>query len=133
MTNKHSRARILLIDDDPMLAKTTLKILSKRFETVHAENGKKAFALLEKDDHFDVILCDLAMPEMSGMDFYSLLQKERPHLNNRIVFLTGGAFTLEAKDFLTTVKNPKIEKPYNAKNLIEALDTIINSSHKSAT
>jgi CheY-like chemotaxis protein len=69
------------------------------------------------ENAYDVILCDLIMPEMTGMDVYrAALQRATP-VNDRIVFMTGGAFTQRARDFLQSVPNLRIEKPFDLTHL----------------
>jgi CheY-like chemotaxis protein len=77
---------------------------------------------------YDVILCDLIMPEMTGMDVYrAALQRTTP-MHDRIVFMTGGAFTQRARDFLESVPNLRIEKPFELghleRTIYEAADLI---------
>jgi CheY-like chemotaxis protein len=62
---------------------------------------------------FDLIFCDLLMPRMSGMDLYDELRSLRPGVEERIVFMTGGAFTERAAQFLATVPNRKLSKPFD--------------------
>lgn len=71
---------------------------------------------------FDAILCDVMMPKMSGVDFHSELARTQPELATRIIFISGGAFTLEARAFLDRVANARVDKPFDA----ESLRTIVN-------
>ena len=68
---------------------------------------------IEKGERFDVIMCDLMMPEMTGMDLHARLSQSRPSDAARMVFLTGGAFTTEAREFLDRVTNHRVEKPFD--------------------
>jgi two-component system NtrC family sensor kinase len=70
---------------------------------------------------FDIIFCDLMMPEVNGMEFYRALAKTAPELRHRLVFMTGGVFSQKTNDFLDTVPNTCIEKPFD----IAALLTLI--------
>jgi DNA-binding NtrC family response regulator len=70
-----------------------------------------------QDRGFDIILCDLMMPGMTGMDLYAELDKAAPEVARRVVFMTGGAFTPRAVSFLQGVSNPKIGKPLNLEEL----------------
>jgi CheY-like chemotaxis protein len=58
-----------------------------------------------------VILCDVMMPEMTGDRFHELLHAEVPEIAGQLVFMTGGAFTQQARDFLGRVPNQRMEKP----------------------
>jgi len=77
-----------------------------------AESGREALEILRRDKAFDVILCDLMMPEVSGMDVYESLRLMDPALVRRVVLMTGGAFTQRAGQFLAQVDAPLIEKPF---------------------
>ena len=67
--------------------------------------------------HFDVILSDLMMPEMTGMDFYDELERRFPDAARRMVFVSGGAFTPKANAFLDRVTNPRIDKPFDPRKV----------------
>jgi PAS domain S-box-containing protein len=105
------RPRLLIIDDEPAL----LRALSHELERDHlvttATSGRAALELLARAS-FDVILCDLMMPEMTGMDLYAELRRAGDGLEERMVFMTGGAFTAAARGFLEATSNPCLEKPF---------------------
>jgi signal transduction histidine kinase/CheY-like chemotaxis protein len=106
------RRRILIIDDDrPVAAALALELSAH--DVVVAESGREALEILRHDKDFDVILCDLMMPEISGMDVYEALRLLDPTLLDRVVLMTGGAFTARARQFLTEVDTPMIEKPFH--------------------
>jgi signal transduction histidine kinase len=106
---------VLVVDDEPVIARLIQKALVDHDVTT-AHDGREAVALMG-ENAYDVILCDLIMPEMTGMDVYrAALQRENP-VNERIVFMTGGAFTQRARDFLQSVPNLRIEKPFDLTHL----------------
>jgi signal transduction histidine kinase/ActR/RegA family two-component response regulator len=112
----HAR-RILIVDDDPLVLSSLRRILQGDLVTV-ARNGAHALDLLRRNA-FDVILCDLMMPEMTGMELYARLESEAPHLRRRVLFMTGGAFTLQARQFLERIDGPWLQKPYTANQVRE--------------
>ena len=73
--------------------------------------------LLSTDQRFDMIICDIAMPNMSGIDVHRWLLQHHPRLAQRIVFLTGGAFTPGAREYLEKVQNPQVEKPFDSADI----------------
>ena len=77
-----------------------------------------ALQRLRSGDHFDIIFCDLMMPELTGMDLFAELSKTHPEVTERIIFLTGGVFTPRANEFLTKAQNLRIEKPFDMNQLI---------------
>ena len=106
---------VLVVDDEPVIARLIQKALVDHDVTT-AHDGREAVALMGQNA-YDVILCDLIMPEMTGMDVYrAALQRATP-VNERIVFMTGGAFTQRARDFLQSVPNLRIEKPFDLNHL----------------
>jgi two-component system, cell cycle sensor histidine kinase and response regulator CckA len=128
----YSRGRILLIDDDKMMAKATLRILSKYHNVEYAENGKAAYELLIKDETFDVILCDLTMPGMNGVELYETLKQRNSKTIDRFIFLTGGAFTAQTIKFLEQSEHTRIDKPFETKALLAAMESIISSRKTAA-
>jgi PAS domain S-box-containing protein len=111
-TPAKKRGKILLIDDEPMLVNVLSRILSAEHDTIKTNSGQGALALLLSGEHFDLILCDLMMPEMTGMDLYAELKRRMPQMADSIIFMTGGAFTSGAQEFLSHVPNLQIEKPF---------------------
>jgi CheY-like chemotaxis protein len=79
--------------------------------------ASEALALIDRGERFDVIFCDLMMPEISGMDFYVALGGREAKMLDDVVFMTGGAFTSAAEEFLRQIPNPHFEKPFNFERL----------------
>jgi signal transduction histidine kinase len=125
------RARVLVIDDEPALCQIVNRILSPEHEVVIAQNARSALQLLVDDSEIDVVLCDLMMPEMSGMDFHAKLMETAPELAEQIVFLTGGAFSSRAAQFLDRVKNTRLDKPFDPTVLRQAVAKAIAKREQS--
>ncbi len=104
-------ARVLVVDDEAMVGRSLKRALRDHDVTV-VTNGEQAVTMMLAEE-FDVILCDLMMPEVTGMDVYERIRSERPGLEHRIVFMTGGAFTPRGREFLDTVGNDQLEKPFD--------------------
>jgi CheY-like chemotaxis protein len=107
-----TRARVLVIDDEPPVANMFSRVLGEDHDVVIATSAEAALELLERQS-FDGIFCDLLMPTMSGMEFYREVMRRYPGKEQRIAFMTGGAFTPRAAQFLSQVHNPRIEKPFD--------------------
>ena len=97
--------------------------LGKRHDVVIATSGREALAIITDQNPFDLIFSDLMMPEMTGMDFYAELKRRSPALAEKIVFLTGGAFTARARRFLDEVPNGRLEKPFE----VAHLESVVNA------
>jgi CheY-like chemotaxis protein len=110
------RARVLAVDDEPQVLRSIQRALGAH-EVIVADCGSDALRRLEADPGFDVVLCDLMMGDMTGMDLHRRVAARSPELAQRIVFMTGGVFTDGARDFLAGVPNACIEKPFDVKAL----------------
>lgn len=117
------RGRILVVDDEKLVGATVRRALERDHDVETIESAASALARLAEGEQFDVILCDLIMPQMSGMDLYTELERVAPEQLPRVIFLTGGAFTPRAREFLATVENTKIEKPFD----LHALRAAVNA------
>ena len=118
---KAPRARLLVVDDEPLVADMLQRTLSDEHDVTVATDAKTALEYLLGGEAFDLIFCDLLMPRMSGMDLYEELRVKRPGLQERIVFMTGGAFTERAAQFLAAVPNAKMSKPFDLTELERVL------------
>jgi PAS domain S-box-containing protein len=103
-------ARVLVVDDEKLIGVALRRGLIG-YEVTTETSAMAALARLRKGERFDVILCDVMMPEMTGARFHELLHAEVPEIAGQLVFMTGGAFTQQARDFLGRVPNQRMEKP----------------------
>jgi CheY-like chemotaxis protein len=120
------RGRILAVDDEPMILTALRKILSAEHEVFIAHNGAEALAELRRGERYDVILCDLMMPELTGMDLHEELVRTAPDQARAMVFMTGGAFTARARQFMEEVPNVRVEKPFDADALLAVIDAQVS-------
>ncbi|HYU16247.1 MAG TPA: ATP-binding protein, partial [Candidatus Acidoferrum sp.] len=116
------RGRILCVDDDVLLTKALTRALNGEHEVTALTRAREALERVMAGERYDVILCDLMMPEMGGIDLHAELLGCAPEQAASIIFLTGGAFTARARDFLASVPNQRVEKPFD----IQLLRTFIN-------
>jgi signal transduction histidine kinase len=112
------RARILVVDDEAALGRVLVRTLEDDHDVEAVTTGKEVLARIAAGQRFDVILSDLMMPEMTGMELHQELLARAPDQARRMIFLTGGAFTATARTFLDQVPNPKAEKPLQQKDLL---------------
>jgi PAS domain S-box-containing protein len=103
------RGRVLVIDDEPLVARSLARLLAAHDVTV-LTSAVEVLTRASAGERWDVVLCDLMMPEMDGMELEQRLSVEAPDLVPRIVYLTGGAFTDRARQFLGAGR-PHLEKP----------------------
>lgn len=107
---------VLAVEDEPAVGRVLQRLLMPHRVTV-VTRAREALARIGAGEHFDVILCDVMMPELTGMDFHALLRDARPDLADQVIFLSGGAFTQRARDFFETIPNPRLDKPIDAAKL----------------
>jgi CheY-like chemotaxis protein len=112
------RARVLVIDDEPSICSAVRRALGAEVEVVEMTRSPPALPLLLEKE-FDLVLCDLMIPELSGMDLHAQLHAQFPDRAEAMVFLTGGAFSEEARAFLGRVPNRCLEKPFDLDQLLE--------------
>ena len=108
---KVTHGRVLLIDDDPVLLDLVCRILKLDHEVEGTADPYDALARIERGERYDVILCDLMMPTMSGADLHARIARIAPHVARKMVFLTAGAFTEKARTFLASGEVSWFEKP----------------------
>jgi CheY-like chemotaxis protein len=112
------KGRLLIVDDEPQIGNTLRLLLDPDHEVIPVTSGREALERLKTDVAFDIIFCDLMMPEISGMDFYKALSQVAPQLVDRLVFMTGGVFSPKTNQFLDTISNTCIEKPFDISALL---------------
>jgi len=120
------RGRVLVVDDEQIVATTFRRAL--KHHDVTATDPEDAARRIAEGQQFDVILCDLMMPNITGMDLYAELARVAPAQAARMVFITGGAFTEQGRQFLDETKNPHLEKPID----LEALRSLVDASVRAA-
>jgi PAS domain S-box-containing protein len=111
------RGRVLVVDDERMVAELVQRVLAGDHHVEVSTSAQQALARIAGGERFDLILCDLMMPVMTGMELYAELARTHPADAERIIFLTGGAFTPQARAFLDEVPNMRLEKPFDVPTL----------------
>ncbi|MEY4510180.1 MAG: hypothetical protein RLZZ450_2302 [Pseudomonadota bacterium] len=119
------RGRVLVVDDEPMITQVVRRTLTKEHDVFTLDNAEDAYARIDAGERFDVILCDLLMPQRSGMDFHGQLARSYPEQAQRMVFFTGGAFTPRAREFLESVHNHRLEKPIDGTELRALINSLV--------
>ncbi len=117
--DRPERGRLLVVDDEPLVGKAVHRVLAAQHEVVVESTAHSALARFERGEAFDLVLCDLMMPQMTGMDLHAAVSRIAPGMAERFVFLTGGAFTPAAREFLERCAPRRIEKPFEPAELRE--------------
>ena len=122
------RARILVIDDERAVRELISVALAIEGHDVHtAENGKEALDLIGQH-RYDLVFCDLRMPEMDGQQLYEEVQRDYPQVLKRIVFVTAQAHSSDYGPFLRTTGIPVIEKPFTLSQLRQAVSKMVGQT-----
>jgi signal transduction histidine kinase/CheY-like chemotaxis protein len=114
-----ARRRVLVIDDDRQVGEAIARVLSNEADVELVSEGRVALDRLAAGERWDVVLCDLMMPDCSGVDVYAGMLERAPDAVGSLVFMTGGAFTPRTRAFLENVSQPCLEKPLEADRIRE--------------
>ena len=117
------QGRILVIDDEPVVCSSLKRLLAGEGDVVTVTSAREALDHIESGERFDVLLCDVMMPGMDAPSLYEGLLEVAPAQAERMVFMTGGAFSTRARDFLESVPNPRVDKPFD----VAALRAIVRA------
>jgi two-component system cell cycle sensor histidine kinase/response regulator CckA len=117
-------SRILLIDDEPAVGRALGMLLAPETEVVAVHRAEDALARLASGERYDAIVCDLMMPEISGIELYDRLERVAPECRHQVIFMTGGAFTPQAREFLAKLEQPHLEKPFSESQLRRAIESV---------
>jgi len=123
--SKEARKKILLVDDeDSILYMLSETLKSEGFDVESTTDGQKALELLDTED-YDIIVTDVKMPGVSGIHLYWYIEKKKPDLMDRVVFITGDIIDSTTRSFLKSVDNPYLTKPFDMKKFITIIHSII--------
>ena len=120
------RGRVLVVDDEPMVGRAVARILRHQHDVEVVSSARDALARLRADPSYDVILCDVMMPELTGIDVYRRRSAMAPPFDHRMVFLTGGAFTPRAHALAGTIRDEQVDEPFVATTLQETVDHLVS-------
>jgi len=119
------RARILAVDDDAFIGGAVCESLAQEHDVASVTTGFEALQKIVAGERFDLILCDIMMPVMTGMDLHEELERFDPAQAGRMAFLTGGVFTPRARAFLAQTPAPRLEKPFDPQGLRRFVNTLL--------
>jgi PAS domain S-box-containing protein len=122
------RVKLLVVDDEPYICTAIQRLLRREHRVTALTTVREALALLETGERFDVILSDLMMPEQNGEDFYKELNRVAPDQAQRMIFMTGGAFTPRSEEFLRSSPVPQVAKPISLEMLQGAIRQVVEAT-----
>lgn len=127
------KRKILVLDDDKDLVFLLKEyLLTENFEVTAVENGVEGVKHVMAAD-FDVILCDMMMPKLPGDMFYVAVERTKPHLCKRFIFMTGHKGNPKVDEFIRKVKGLMLWKPFEMYVLLEAINTVLKKNPSSSS
>ncbi len=120
--------KVLVIEDEPIIRRVCSRTLALHgFDVDAVDNGASALNILINQE-YDAYLSDITMPGLSGIQLCQVLKEKYPEKLNRFVFTTGDMFNQDVKEFVKTVANPVLPKPFLPDELISIINQVIESN-----
>lgn len=118
------RVRVLVVDDEPAICKAlTIALQRAGYDALSAQSGDSALAMLA-DEHVDVLLIDLRIPDTRGDVVFELAAATRPHLRHQTLFMTGD-ISERASRLIASCKCAMIKKPFELREMLAAIDALV--------
>jgi CheY-like chemotaxis protein len=122
--------RILVVDDDLFVGDAVALILADAHAVTVVNRAEEALDLITRGERYDVILCDVMMPVMSGADLHARMTAVAPTEAARMVFVTGCAVVPEVRAFLDRVPNTCLEKPFEVDAFRAFIERRVRAEHE---
>jgi PAS domain S-box-containing protein len=122
-------ARVLIVDDEPALASALAAFLGLEHHVTVVGRAEQALALLSEGHRFDAIVCDVLMPQISGIDMYEQIERRFPAMTGRMIFITGASTMPRVADFLARVDNARLDKPIDVEQLKQTVNAVASQPH----
>lgn len=120
--------RILLVDDDPAVRNALARLLGTRHQVRTAASHDEALATLTADPSLDAIVCDVVMPEHTGLEVLAAIRERWPDLAKRLLLITGGSISRTIDEGVEASGAPVLRKPFTFAELESALFKLVASS-----
>jgi signal transduction histidine kinase len=124
--------RVLIVDDDALVLTSMVRMLSPDYTVQSTSNPREALELVASGPAFDAIVCDVMMPQMTGMQLAAQLDRVQPGTSSRMVFVTGAVLDPDVHAFRQSSDNIWLEKPFLRESLLDAVRETIKR-HGGAT
>jgi PAS domain S-box-containing protein len=116
--------RVLIVDDEPLIVRALGAMLADRATVVGETSAELALERIATEPPFDAILCDVMMPGMTGVDLHERVARDKPGMEARFVFVTGGTYTARARDYLAKIPNARLAKPFDVARIVEEIERV---------
>lgn len=118
-------ASVLVVEDDEDVAEVIVRALHGRYRVVWVEDARVALARIASGERWDVILCDLMLPELNGVELHAELVRLAPGQAARMAFMSGGVFSGKGARALEGLDNPFLEKPFTMRQLRDLVGRLV--------
>jgi PAS domain S-box-containing protein len=129
---KAERASVLVVDDELGVLRIATLVLGDDHDVSVVRSGEAALAKIQAGERFDVIFCDMMMPTMAGPEVYERLRAIDEEQAARVVFMSGGVFSLEARAVLERLPNERLDKPFRAETLHALVRSVRDAARERA-
>jgi DNA-binding NtrC family response regulator len=120
MTHGKASVRVLVVDDEPSICKALTMALSRAgYDAIAAQSGESALAII-RNEHVDVMLIDLRIPDMRGDVIFEVAAGHQPHLRYQTLFMTGD-ITERAHKLIAACKCHFLRKPFDLRDMTDAV------------
>ena len=131
MQQEQPRVRVLVVDDEPAICKAlTIALHRAGYDALSAQSGDSALALLA-NEHVDVLLVDLRIPDTRGDVVFELAAATHPHLRHQTLFMTGD-ISERASKLVASCKCPMIKKPFELREMLGAIESLVPQQRRGA-
>jgi len=118
-STRQRAGRVLVVDDEAYVGSAVRRALSGEHDVTVVASAREALAHVERGPPFDLVITDLLMPDMSGIELAAELERRSPATAERMIFMTGGAFTPASRSFVSAHRASCLEKPFQLDALRE--------------
>ncbi len=127
-TEKQARARILVVDDEKVITELVKRVLDgEGYEVDTANNAAEALKMIE-GGRYHLILLDVKMPGMDGVELYQRIKDIARSLARRVVFITGDVMGADTERFLSEARAARLDKPFSAEQLRMAVRSALRAN-----
>jgi len=116
--------RVLVVDDDPRVGLAIQRVLHG-YQVTFSQSATGALGRILAGGEFQVVLCDVVMPGLSGIQFHGELLREAPGLARRLVFITG-ALSDEVEAYVRSQQIPCMAKPFSGTEIRATVDAVFH-------
>jgi len=128
---QRERVRVLVVDDEPAICKAlTIALQRAGYDALSAQSGDSALAMLA-NEHVDILLIDLRIPDTRGDVVFELAAATHPHLRRQTLFMTGD-ISERAIRLVSSCNCPIIKKPFELKEMLAAIEELVPAQQRKA-